>query len=437
MYCTHCCRTLANQTLYEAHFVGGKSKCVIDSEAGAGLDDKGLSEYYAYTPSYVRSPLNARSPHDFGLPDYSSGLKKIPEKSRFSGSDGSDSDDSGYHDGLDDGSDYDGSDDDRSFDAAEGSRKEAFSEKELLAMGTDISIPAYQLAEMGESEYESSEPEDLDLGFIQQLPLYPGTPITTPGTPTGTPLMASVGTPLTATTVGTPLQEESVKSVVAIRKKTLAEWKEIFGENVDMRLMEKREKARLSGHLGNKFSVPQEIRIELAAKLDQAKAPLVAYDSLLKWAQTLAPSMAASISGSRKTLIKELKERYGEETNPEVVKVPLRAKHPDAPDRVADVTVNDTIEGIYQLLTEESLDLSRTRIECLEVNFLGIHQIQIPRSETIWTLPNNTSQHGKQNVPGKIFHLVWSSNWYPFYWHVTKPIPTSWANLPSRLFVTV
>jgi hypothetical protein len=122
-------------------------------------------------------------------------------------------------------------------------------------------------------------------------------------------------------------EEKDEQQKTASTRHSLEHWKTVFGSKVDMTLMDKREECFRKGYHGSKFTVDQEARIELAFKLDKAKAPLNAFDSMLDWGQNLAPDRAEGLRGSRKTLVKELLERYGEEQIPRVEQVPLKARH--------------------------------------------------------------------------------------------------------------
>ena len=372
-FCMQCLVDFGNKRLYDKHFTRS-GNCT--SSGGDLLDEDKVRAYFGKTPV---SPLKSIKPYELGLidPGYDTDDAQQGEE------------DDGYVNDMEDfTNDNDDDMDDGPKERSDAASDESSTDQVFYHMGRDINIEEYKFADPTDDELDDGEESEVgsdDYGNIDSDSVADDENTTAAATDVDfhssnvdSGHVDNNNDTDAADFDGMGMDDDvddggghwaDGGSVGATQnqcrsRKTLGEWKEIFGDQVDMRLMEKQEAAFRLGHQGTKFSVEQEIRIELAAKIDQAKAPLISFNSFLKWGKNLAPDMAQRISGSRKSLIGELKDRYGEKIDPVVVQVPLKARHNSAPhvQRVAEVTVNDTMDGIYQLLTEASLNQDENRM---------------------------------------------------------------------------
>jgi hypothetical protein len=295
--CVYCLQGCGSRRLLKEHF-RIKKKCRALRDAQAVLDeDEFISSYF----DLPKSPIKKVKPKDLGL----LGVEYQHRTEEESAAEGEaylsgclviDHDDDDDHGGGCDDDDDDGGGHDEDHDV------------EFYKMGRDIPVEEYKFADPSDDEqegevYDEDDDEAEEDGQAEDHGHNDNNSVVEKEKE-----MGSEGTVATEGSIQ-GIAEGNTTNTTAPLRQPLAHWMQLFGDQVDMTLMEKREKEFLKGYQGSKFTVDQEVRIELAYKLDKAKAPLNAFDSLLEWGQHIAPDRADGISGSRKTLVGELQPR--------------------------------------------------------------------------------------------------------------------------------
>lgn len=247
-YCVHCGSFFLTAALFKKHFYY-KKKC---SKARLASTDAFVESYF----DIPKSPIKKVKPRELGLLEL--GVQTEEEYAYPPGTFG-----------------------ESDTDSEKSNVAEIYDiDREFYDMGRDIHVEEYKLEDPTDEdeEGEAFDPEEeVDIVGMNENHEHEPEGEEDLAIPHGRLLVGES----TATTV--------IAVVPVCPRTSLKDWRNVFGDQVDMTLMEKREATFDKGYQGSKFSVDQEIRIELAAKIDKAKAPLNAFDSLLAWGKSLAP----------------------------------------------------------------------------------------------------------------------------------------------------